>query len=168
MTIVVATRDRMVSDSRLSFGDTNYEVGKIFRMPDGGLLATAGDGKLTYPFEKCFLVGKEPDPVEAEDDQDFEGVILRPDGVLILYDKAYSPNALGNPYVAIGGGQATGAALSWLKHGATPEEAVARAIEVDTGCGGPVVTVMLHPNNGPHDPIRNFKGRRRAGAHRAA
>jgi hypothetical protein len=144
MTVIVATRDRMVSDSRLSFGDTHYNVGKIFRLPDGGLLATAGDGRLTYPFEKAFLAGEEPEPIEAEDDEDFEGVILSPEGVLTLYDKAYSPNPVGNPHIVIGGGQATGAALSWLKHNATPEEAVARAIEVDTSCGSPVVTVMLH------------------------
>jgi hypothetical protein len=52
MTVIVATRDRMVSDSRLSFGDTHYNVGKIFRLPDGGLMATAGDGRLTYQFER--------------------------------------------------------------------------------------------------------------------
>jgi hypothetical protein len=149
MTIIVATRDRMVSDSRLSFGDSNYEVGKIFRLPGGGLMATAGDGRFTYQFERAFMAGEEPEAVEGKDDEDFEGVILHPDGTLILYDKAYSPNPVGNPYIVIGGGQATGAALTWLKHDESPEVAVARAIEVDTSCGGPVVTVMLHADPKP-------------------
>jgi hypothetical protein len=143
MTIVVATQDRMVSDSRLTYGATHYDVGKIFRLPDGGLMATAGDGRLTHPFEKANMAAEEPEPQE-DGSGEFEGVILRKDSTLILYDEAYSPSVLGNPYVVIGSSQATGAALSWLKHGASAEEAVAKAIEVDNSCGGRIVTVMLH------------------------
>lgn len=144
MTIIVATRDRMVSDSRLSYGESHYEVGKIFRLKDGSLMATAGDGRLTYTFEKACLIGIEPELPERQDDEEFEGVVLKPDGTLTLYDDAYSPNVVGNPFVVIGSSQAAGAAIWRLKHDASPEEAVAAGIEVDNSCGGRIVTVMLH------------------------
>lgn len=144
MTIIVATRDRIVSDSKLVYGESAYEVGKIFRLKDRSLMATAGDGRLTHAFETALCADEAPEPQESKDDESFEGVVLRPDGALVLYTDSYSPYVVGNPHVVIGSDAAAGAAMSWLKHGATAEEAVARAIEVDASCGGRIVTVMLH------------------------
>lgn len=146
MTIIVATRDRIVSDSRLASGDVYYSVGKIFRLPDGGLLSDSGDARLTYAFEKAFLAGEEPEALEpGDDDEQFEGVILRPSSELVLFTgPSFSPFPIGDTYVVLGNWMAVGAARSWLKHGASPEEAVGKAIEVDPACGGQIVTVMLH------------------------
>lgn len=145
MTIIVASRDRIVSDSRLTAGDIYYDIGKIFRLKDGSLLATAGDDRLTYAFEKAFCAGVEPEAMEKEEDEEFEGVILNPRGDLILYTgPSFSPYGVANSHVVLGNPTAVGAARTWLKHNATPEEAVARAIEIDPTCGGRIVTVMLH------------------------
>lgn len=144
MTIIVATRDRIVSDSRLSYGDAHYTVGKIFRCPDGSLLATAGDDRLTHPFEKAYASGEVPEPLEVGEDEHFEGVILKPDGALTLHTASYSPYPVGDEHVVLGNDTAVGAATYILKHGGSPEEAVAGAIEVDPSCGGRIVTVMLH------------------------
>lgn len=153
MTIAIAMRDRIVSDSRLTSEDAYYSVGKIFRLPDESLLSSAGDARLTYPFEKAHCAGEEPEPMEAEEDESFEGVVLRPDGQLILYNgPAFSPFLVADPFVVIGNTMACGVVRSWLKHGVAPEIAIARAIEVDPTCGGDIVTVMLHPNKGSRPP----------------
>lgn len=148
MTIIVASRDRIVSDSRLTSGDVYYTVGKIFRLSDGGLLASAGDDRLTYAFEKAYLAGEEPEPIDPGDgEHQFEGVILRPSEpptLTLFTGPSFSPYPVGDEHVVLGNWMGVGAARYCLKHGRSPEEAVAAAIEVDPACGGQIVTVMLH------------------------
>lgn len=143
MTIIVATRDRIVADSRLVGGDNCYNtVCKIFRRRrDRALFATAGDSRLTDAFERAHRAGKIPEALEAREDEDFEGVILSKDR-LELVDKNFASFDVGEHYVILGSSWMV--AKSWILNNATPEDAVRRVIEVDAHCGFPIVVAPLH------------------------
>lgn len=145
MTVAIILPDRIVSDSRL-YGDPHHTVGKIFRSLDGGLFVTAGDSRLTSLFERAMKEGRQPDPPDARDDEEFDGAVLRPDGRIVVYDRNFSGFLISESWTAIGSG--TDVARSWVIHGATPEVAIERVIEVRGDCGPPVVTVLLREQKG--------------------
>lgn len=143
MTIIVATRDFIAADSKLSRtgGGSSLTVGKIFRRKGGGLFATAGDCRRTYHFEKSMRRAREPEPLECLEDEDFEAVVLLPDKRLIFYDSDYSPAPVAEESVAIGG--PVQVVRSWMLHDTPPILALQRAIEVDSGCGYPITVAYL-------------------------
>ena len=144
MTIIVATRDRVVADSRLSYKDGSglpVTIGKVFKRKGGGLFATAGDCRRTYHFEKAMRRGKDPEGLDCLEDESCDAVLLLPDGTLIMYDTDYCPTPIAEPWAVIGG--PVQVAESWLMHGATPEDAIARCIQVDFGCGFPIQVARL-------------------------
>lgn len=71
----------------------------------------------------------------------FEGLIISPDGEVNQIDPAGYPMLVSNPFHAIGAGAeiATGA----LAMGADAKEAVRLAIKYHTGCGGKIRTLKL-------------------------
>lgn len=142
MTIIVATCDRLVADSRLVGGEGCYHtVCKIFRRKkDRALFATAGDSRLTDRFERALRAGKEPAPPDAESEEEFEAAILARDG-LILVDSNFAHFQVSEGVVILGA--AWKVAKSWILNGATPEDAVRRVIEVDEGCGFPIVVAHI-------------------------
>lgn len=141
MTVALILPDRIVSDSRLSFGDTNHTVGKIFRTLDGGLYVTAGDSRLTSTFERFMKAGTDPGSIDAKDDEAFEAALLKPDGRIVIYDTYFSSFLIGDSWTAIGSG--SDVARSWYMNGASPEEAIKKVCEVRNDCGLPTVTVFL-------------------------
>lgn len=147
MTVALILPDRIVSDSRLNWGESHHTVGKIFRRPDGALFVTAGDSRLTYPFEQAMLTGEEPEQMDVKDTESFEGVLLRVDGKIITYDENFAPSLISETWTAIGSGGDV--ARSWYKHGHAPALCIERVFEVRADCGPPVVTVMLHEEKQP-------------------
>jgi hypothetical protein len=150
MTIIVATRDFIAADSRLSFGDddASLTVGKIFKRRGGGLFATAGDSRLTNAFEEAMKAGRRPKPLEVLEDECFEAVLLTPQRELICYDVNFAPFPFGEAWLALGGPRQV--ARSWLMNGADPVGAIRRCIEVDRGCGFPILIAHL---DGSHELI---------------
>lgn len=143
MTVALILKDRIVSDSRLNWGDTHHTVGKIFRRKDGALFTTAGDSRLTYSFERQMMAGDSPEPPEFREnaDEEFEGVVLLPNGQIVTYDENFSPSNIAEDFTAIGSGGDV--ARSWLLAGLDPEKCIEKVFEVRNDCGPPVVTVML-------------------------
>lgn len=144
MTIIVATRDRVVADSRLSYTDGTglpVTIGKVFKRRGGGLFATAGDCRRTYHFEKAMRRGRDPQSLDCLEDEECDAVVLMPDGTLVTYDTDFCPAPIAEPWCVIGG--PVQVAQSWLLHDASPEVAIARCIEVDQGCGYPIQIAHL-------------------------
>ena len=144
MTIGIATRKFVAADSRLSFGTTDapLTVGKIFTRRGGGLFVTAGDSRRTRHFEVAMKSGKEPKELEILEDESFEAAVLMPDSELIVYDTNFAPFPVGEDCIVIGSGCTV--ARSWMLNGADEITAIRRCIEVDTGCGYPIVVAYLN------------------------
>lgn len=141
MTVALVMRDRILADSRLSDENQDLTVGKIFRRRDGGLIVSAGDSKLTHPFETAMARGRVPAPIDY-DEELFDGVLLTKAREIVVYDRNFAPFKVSEPWVAIGSGY--NVVRSWLKNGADPVTAVRRAIEVDKECGYPIQIVHLN------------------------
>lgn len=142
MTVALVLRDRILADSRVNDENQPLTVGKIFKRRDGSLFVTAGDSRLTYPFERALIKGKQPEPVDSEDDEGFDGVLLTKKKEIIVYDKNFAPFPVSEPWVAIGSGY--NVVRSWLKNGADPITAMRRAIQVDKDCGYPIQIAFLN------------------------
>lgn len=144
MTVALVLPDRIVSDSRMP-GPPHFTVGKIFRHPCGGLFVTAGNTRLTYPFEKAMQAGKDPEPMEMLEDESFEAALLLPDSRIVLYDDNFTPAYISEPWTTIGSGGEI--ARSWytnrMRYGLAPEDCLERVFEVRDDCGPPIVTVTL-------------------------
>ena len=131
----------MAADSKCIFGDIHFPVVKIFRLPDGSLLGTAGSALYTAPFEAAMKAGQVYVPIEqVTSDTDFAALHLRKDG-LYLFDESFHADRIEHGVCGVGTGGMV--ALSYLLNGFTPAEAVARACEVDNNSGLPVHTENL-------------------------
>ncbi len=141
VTTIVATRRAMYSDSQLNTGDVAIPVIKLFRIPGGGLLGTAGDSRLTELFERAMRAGQRPEIPDAGEDEYFQGVLVDRTG-LYYFDKFFARYQVHNAdFVCIGSGGMV--AKSWMLAGATPEEAMKKAMQVDPQTGGAVQSLGL-------------------------
>jgi len=147
MTTIAASVEHgvMAADSKCVFGDTFFPCDKIFRLPDGSLLAVAGADPYTRPFVNQMMQGITPDllPPPASDDipdPEFSAILLNKDG-LFIFDESYSSTKVNTGQYAIGTGGMP--ALSHLMDGDSPEEAVRKAIRVDNNSGLPVQMMTL-------------------------
>lgn len=141
MTIIVATREFIAADSRLTDGEKTVTVGKIFKRKGGGLFASAGDSRRTHHFDHALRDGKEPSALEVLENEDFEAVLLKADKSLVFYDSNFASFPVGENTLTLG--CAAKVARSWLLNGADPITAIRRAIEVDPGCGWPITVAYL-------------------------
>lgn len=143
MTIAIVTPTMIVADSRLSngIGTRPLTVGKVFPRKGGGLFVTTGDSRRTAHFEKAMIAGKDPEPLEVLEDEDFDAALLKADGTIVYYDSNFSPFPVAERWLSIGGPELV--ADSWMQHGADAILAVARCIEVHNGCGYPIQVVPL-------------------------
>lgn len=142
MTIIVATREFIAADSRLSIeGGETATIGKIFKRRGGGLFATAGDSRRTHHFEKAMKKGREPDELDLLENEDFDAILLLPDRSLVRFDTNFAPFPVGESWVAVGAPSQV--VRSWIINRADPVTALRRAIEVDSGCGYPITIAYL-------------------------
>lgn len=143
MTIAIVLADMIVADSRLcgGIGERPLTVGKIFHRKGGGIFTTTGDSRRTAHFEKAMVAGKDPEPLDVSDDESFNAALLKPDGSIIYYDLNFAAFPVSEKWVSMGGPELV--ADSWMMNGASAIQAVARCIEVHTGCGYPIQVVPL-------------------------
>lgn len=143
MTIAIVSSEMIVADSRLcgGIGERPLTVGKIFHRKGGGIFTTTGDSRRTAHFEKAMSAGKEPEPLEVQEDESFDGVLLKPDGKIVYFDLNFAAFPVSEKWIAVGGPELV--ASSWMMNNATPIQAVARCIEVHNGCGYPIQVVPL-------------------------
>lgn len=140
MTTIIATKQSLFSDSQLNAGNYHLPVIKLFQHPMDGIFATAGDSRLTETFERAFLAGKVPDISDATESESFEAVLLDSTG-LYYFDKFFARYKTVAEFVAIGSGALV--AKSWLREGASPEEALEKVIAVDPDSGGNIQCLSL-------------------------
>ncbi len=138
MTTIAASvkHGSMASDSKCVFGDIHFPVTKIFRLPDGSLLGTAGASTYTIPFETAMREGRVYAPTESPNGEaDFAALRLSKDG-LYMYDSSFAAEKVLHGVCAVGTGNMI--ALSYLLDGASPSLAVEKACRVDNNSGLPV------------------------------
>ena len=134
MTTIVATRDRMVSDSKatISSADLVYPATKIFRAK-GMVVGACGDnGDCTRFIEwaQGGFKGKPEFTFKKDDEEDsIIGLVLKEDGIYIFCPSYPAPEKVNAEFFAIGSGGS--AALVAMHLGKTPEEAVELACKVD-------------------------------------
>ena len=146
MTTVVATRHLMVSDSRVSIAEKGfaYPAIKIVKA-NGMLIGASGDGGDCTRFLEWGKKGfKEKDipkwktPQYSEDE--IVGLILKDDGIYIFTCGGPEAERVEADYFAIGsGGKAARAAMLM---GASPEQAVEVACEVDNVHSGLPIQIL--------------------------
>lgn len=148
MTCIAFRAGVMAADSLVLLRDVDMGPHtKVFRGPDGSLLAAAGT---SYA---CELLGKahecgEKVPSEALKDASVSALVAKPDGRLYHITDTDPALEIHREWFAQGSG--ADYALGAMAVGATAEEAVAAAIACSNTCGGPI-TAMRLPDAGGGD-----------------
>jgi hypothetical protein len=142
LTTIIATKDRMVSDSKITQesknGDTYFEGPKLCRK-GAAILGTAGDSILGDKFVGWYGTKKRK-PQGFGKGADFEALVLEETG-LYHFDEYLSRNKVNREWFSVGSGAS--AALGALYAGATPEQAIEIACKVDPHSGLPLQTLKL-------------------------
>lgn len=110
-----------------------FQTTKAHRLKDGGLFASCGALENNAAV-LAWLNGDSDKPVIGQDD-DFDGILIKPDGTAWMLNKKLHLIAIESPYFATGSGRDF--ALVAMKMGNTAREAVELAAELDiwTGMG---------------------------------
>jgi ATP-dependent HslUV protease subunit HslV len=115
-------------------------VQKLKRLADGTIYGCAGDCSDIREFEEWADMGF-PTVEKPPKFEDFAAVLMKPDGTVWQTDGLRPPYAMPGEFGAVG--IAERFALGCLAMGASPEQAVAKAIQYCAYCSGEVVVVSL-------------------------
>jgi len=138
MTTIAADLETMAADSKCVLDGVSFQTPKIFRKR-GVLIGTAGDSGPGNKFIEWYGSKRKRPTLEADDE--FEALVLTPKG-LVYYGKDFEAVPITDGEFAIGSGSV--AALTAMRvYGASPEEAVEAACQVDEGTEGPVQSLGL-------------------------
>lgn len=128
-------------------GGQKYSCKKLYKVNDH-IIATAGGSYAGLLFVRWFDEwdgdpdwDDHPDLVNLDFEEDFECLVVRPDGSVFTVNRLFVPYDQMARQIAIGSGGK--AARGAMMAGATPTEAVKIAKEIDTYTGGRVVTMKL-------------------------
>lgn len=142
-TVAVDVHNRIIAtDSRVSGGGIRQSTIKVHETPDGTLIAFCGD---LYP-ARAFIEwieggGRREDAPKFDDGQFFEAVSVERDGVYSWDTMCYKSPVVDDAYFTMGSGCQW--AMSALMFGASLEEAVEFACEMDDSSGGAVRTYVF-------------------------
>lgn len=138
MTTLVANREGMAADTRVTGSNSYYPATKLFRIRDS-ILGTAGNGFMCLAFVEWFKTAKR-NPKDLHeligkdyDRDDITIMELNPDGIFMWSGWGYGERVLRDSHATGTGGMA---ALEALRRGASLEDAVTSAMGHDeyTGC----------------------------------
>lgn len=139
MTTIATDGETMAGDGLVTSGSTIFgsSMTKVHQLKDGRLVGISGCAYFATPFMDWLQDGGDV----PELDDNFEALVLHPDGSCLSYDnKGRSlPEELPT---ATGSGREI--ALGAMAVGASPEEAVKVACDRDTQTGGKI-TVLTRP-----------------------
>ncbi len=143
MTTIVARGNCMASDSQQTAGDLlePIKAQKIYRV-NGSLVGLSGNPAQGWQFLEWLR--DETDELAYPEMDGAQALVLTKDGIY-SYDNEPVPINRGE-YCATGSGRDV--AIGALLHGATPEEAVRTAAEVDVYSGGDIQVYYLEEYNG--------------------
>lgn len=131
MTTIAWDGRTLCADRQLTTSGVRFETTKAHRLRDGSLFASCGALENNVAV-KQWLNGGDDKPAIDKDD-DFDGVLIRPDGTAWMLNKKLHLIAIESPYFATGSGRDF--ALLALKLGKTAREAVELACELDIWSG---------------------------------
>jgi len=140
MTVIVATRDAMYSDSMCSVGDTSYPCEKIFRFRDE-LVGTAGNVRSIEKFMRWYKGGRSK-MLELEADDQFAIMVLNKRGIFVYIDCSMEDRVT-RDFHSVGSGSRE--ALAAMFAGADPKRAIEIACKVNNWCDTPVQAFSLDP-----------------------
>lgn len=152
MTTIVYSPDEGVigADSQDSGGMLKMPCEKLYRV-NGHIIGTAGGSYSGLLFVRWFGEwdgepdyadwDQHPDLVNLDEDEDFECLVVRPNGSCYTVNRLFVPYEMKEGYVGIGSG--AGPALGALMAGAPVRQAVKIACTIDMMSSGPIVTMKI-------------------------
>jgi hypothetical protein len=157
----IAYRDGvMAADTQVTDLNVAFHTQKIWRLPDGGVVAACGAAAKGFAGIKWMLDGEHGDPPSIEE---ATLVIARPDGSLWVADNQFPAFPLLDHYYATGCGRDF--ALKALADGKSAVEAVFAAAQHDLMTEAPVMSLAVVPRDFPevemHYPKGKASGRKR-------
>lgn len=156
MTTILVTKDNdMLADSIITSGCfiIQYDVHKIESI-NGSLVGVAGSWDSCMAFKEWYenlCEAKEaiktypglnikPPKIKGEEDQDFQALVLSPDGTLMLFEDNNVPYEVEKPYAIGSGGEY---AICAMDAGADGMEAITIAIKRDIFSGGDIYSANI-------------------------
>ena len=146
MTTIIATPSAMYSDSNVVDGTSVFKAQKIYLIR-GKLVGCAGDNPMVFYFLDAFRRGTKRVRMSAEQkvaipesDRDFSALIVDDQGIWHL-GSDFTADLVQEPFMAVGSGG--DAARGALMAGATPEQAIEIACQIDSDSRGPVQVLQL-------------------------
>lgn len=139
MTTIAWDGKTLVADRQLTSNGVRFETTKAHRLSDGSLFASCGALENNAAV-RHWLNGGNDKPVMGKDD-DFDGVLIKPDGTAWILNKNLHLIAIESPYFATGSGRDF--ALLAMHMGKTAREAVALAAELDIWTGMEVTELTV-------------------------
>jgi hypothetical protein len=121
----------LVADRQLTTSGVRYETTKAHRLNDGSLFASCGALENNVAV-KLWLNG-EADKPTIEKDDDFDGVLIKPDGTAWMLNKRLHLVAIESKYFATGSGRDF--ALAAMVMGRSARDAVLLACTLDIWSG---------------------------------
>jgi 20S proteasome alpha/beta subunit len=143
MTTIAYKDGVLAADSGASVGNYIIKTTKLVPLPDGGAVACAGAGPIGQGFIRWILGGRDEDerPV-VESGDEFSAIHMVSDGIFVYMQDTQGPTHTSDPF-AIGSG--CDFAIAAMHLGATAEEAVELACELDIYCSLPVLSHKYEP-----------------------
>lgn len=143
MTTIAWDGRTLAADRQLTTNGVRFTTTKAHRLKDGSLYGSCGQLELNIAV-LAYLNGEGEKPVMGKDD-DFDGMLIKPDGSAWMLNKLLQPIAIESPYYATGSGRDF--ALCAMRLGKTAREAVELASEQDIWTGMGVMTLEIEPSN---------------------
>jgi ATP-dependent protease HslVU (ClpYQ) peptidase subunit len=136
MTTIACDGESMAGDGLVCSGSTIFgsNAQKIVSLKDGRIVGCAGNARYQRAFVAWLNEGGEP----PELDDEFEALVLMPDGSVVSYDHKGRPLPEELP-TATGSGREF--ALAAMDLGASPKEAVEAAAKRDMMTGGTIMSL---------------------------
>ena len=142
MTTIVTNREELAADTQVMYwGQLPGKTTKISTLPDGSIIACAGDTMCEYRALQFFSNPQWPtqEPIEFAD-KSFEAILWYNRKLYVLLGSTV-PNLIKDRYFTIGSGGPY--ARSALELGLTPKEAIKHASKFDANTNNRVHVVKL-------------------------
>lgn len=137
MTTIAANRKCMAADRKVTDEGSMYHTIKIF-VVEGNIVGLAGEVLRTNKFLNWMRMGQPKEAgsmMEGDEKANFQALVLNRKGLFVYMDTC-EPDALDDPFYAIGCGSQAALAVMTKPIGWSPEAAVKHAGKVDPHTGG--------------------------------
>lgn len=152
MTTICWDGRALCADRQLTSSGVRYETTKAHRLKDGSLFASCGALENNAAVYQWLNGGSEKPVIEKDDD--FDGILIKPDGSAWMLNKKLHLVAIESPYFATGSGRDF--AILAMRLGKTAREAVELASELDIWTGMGVTELQLESQQRPLKAVRSY------------